>query len=143
MPASRTTRSRLRTVFALVAAATTLASTGFALVVTVSVFASLGGLVVLTVFGIVVTLWTGSRLGLLGGGFEIGCKMFFWTVVSLVAWVAAQGLWPGLPMWPLVLTGVLIIPVSLLYFVLPRALKWLAESLRIQWAILVDRIRNP
>lgn len=139
---SRSALRWLRTVSKLVVGIPLLACAVFLLVVTVSHFASAGGLITLSIFGLAATLHLGSTSGLLGGGFGIGCKMFFSTVVSTVAWVVAHGLWPGLPMWPFVLTGLLVVPLFLLYFVLPAALKVLAEHLRIEWALLIDRFRN-
>ncbi len=117
MPASRATRRRL--------------STAFTPVVALSLFASgcagedPSGLLALLRWapGIVVIVRLGSKLGLMGGGFEIVCKMFFCTVVSLVAWMVAHGESPGLSVWPFVLTGVLVIPGLLSFLVLHVVLR--------------------
>ena len=60
----------------------------------------------------------GSRLGLMGGGVAIGCKMFFCTVISLVVWMVAHGESPGGSAWPFVLIGVHLIPALLLLLIL-------------------------
>lgn len=128
MPASRRTHRRLRTIFALVVAGSLFAS-GCA-------GEDSSGFLALMQWapGIVVIVRLGSKLHLLGGGFEIVCKMFFCTVVSLVAWVAAQGLLPGVSMWPFVIIGLLVIPAILSFLVLGLLLRttlsiWFRRSL--------------
>lgn len=117
MPASRTTRSRLLTVFELVVAAS-LAASGCA-------GDDSSGFLALLHWapGIVVIVRLGSKFGLMGGGFEIVCKIFACTVVSLVAWMAAHSSSPGLSMWPFVLAGVLVIPGLLSFLVLHVVLR--------------------
>lgn len=112
MTVSRRAHHRLRTIFALVVAGSLFAS-GCA-------GEDSSGFVALMQWApdIVVIVLLGSKLRLMGGGFEIVCKMFFCTVVSLVAWVAAQGLSPGVSMWPFVFAGLLVIPVLLSLLVL-------------------------
>ena len=130
MPASRTTRSRLLTVFELVVAVSLVAS-GCAGDDSSGFFALLHWAP-----GIVVIVRLGSKFGLMGGGFEIVCKIFACTVVSLVAWMAAHSSSPGLSMWPFVLAGVLVIPGLLSFLVLHVVL-------RTMWSYLVAIDDDP
>ena len=117
MPASRTTPRRLHPMSALVVVVS-LAASGCA-------GGDSSGLVALLHWapGIVVIVRLGSKFGLMGGGFEIVCKIFACTVVSLVAWMAVHSSSPGLSMWPFVLTGVLVIPGLLSFLVLRVVLR--------------------
>ena len=136
MRASRTTRHWPGTVFVLAAAVLDFAS-GWA-----GEDASDFFVVMWWMLGIVAIVRLGSRFGMMGGGFEIGCKMFFCTVISLVVWMVAHGESPGLSVWPFVLVGVHLIPALLLLLVLYDILADAVRYLRFQWAVLVALIRN-
>lgn len=56
---------------------------------------------------------------------NIVCNTVLWTVVSLVVWAVTRVFWPGLPMRPFVLVGVLAIPALLLLFGLLLGLIWI------------------
>ena len=46
---------------------------------------------------------------------NIVCKMAFCTAVSLVVWAVARVLWPGLSVWPFVLSVVFTVPALLVF----------------------------
>lgn len=131
---SRTTRRWPGTVFVLAAAVLDFAS-GWA-----GEDASDFFVVMWWALGIVAVVRLGSRFGMMGGGFEIGCKMFFCTVISLVVWMVAHGESPGLSIWPFIVAGVLPIPVLLSFLLLGRALAGAVPYLCLVLDFLIDSI---
>lgn len=64
---------------------------------------------------------------------NIVCNMALCTVVSLVVWAVVRLLWPGLSVWPFVLTGVFTIPALLVFVALLLGVKCLLSPGSVDW----------
>lgn len=73
-------------------------------------------------------------------GWNVVCNTVLWTVVSLVVWAVARVFWPGLPMRPFVLVGVLAIPALLLLFGLLLGLIWILSPDSADWRRVLRRV---